>query len=78
MVTCLPSPVQMVLARLVIVLGYDVALALGLGVVLWAGGSAQVLALTLFWSMPLLLVAGLALVLSLRLHTDRGAGATAR
>ena len=70
--TCLPSPVQIVLARLVIVLGYDVVLALGLGVVLWAGGSAQVLALTLSWLMPLLLVAGLALVLSLRLPLQTG------
>ena len=72
MVTCLPSPVQIVLARLVIVLGYDVALALGLSLVLWAGGSAQVLALTLSWLMPLLLVAGLALVLSLRLPLQTG------
>ena len=69
---CLPSPVQIVLARLVIVLGYDVALALGLSLVLWAGGSAQVLTLTLSWLMPLLLVAGLALVLSLRLPLQTG------
>ena len=70
--TCIPSPVQIVLARLVIVLGYDVALALGLSLVLWAGGSAQVLSLTLSWLMPLLLVAGLALVLSLRLPLQTG------
>lgn len=70
--TCLPSPVEIVLARLVVVLGYDVALALGLGVLLWAGGSTQILELTLSWLMPLLLVAGLALVLSLRLPLRAG------
>jgi hypothetical protein len=64
---CLPSPVQLALARLVVVLGYDVALGLMLSLTLWAGGSTQVLALTFSWLMPLLLVAGLALLLSLRL-----------
>jgi hypothetical protein len=64
---CLPSPAQLALARLVIVLGYDICLGLALSLALWAGGSAQVLALTLSWLMPLLLVAGLALLLSLRL-----------
>ena len=64
---CLSSPLQLALARLVIVLGYDVGLGLALSLVFWAGGSGQVLALTLSWLMPLLLVAGLALLLSLRL-----------
>ena len=64
---CLPSPLQLALARLVIVLGYDVGLSLALSLLLWAGGSGQVLALTLSWFTPLLLVAGLALLLSLRL-----------
>lgn len=63
---CLPSPAQLALARLVLVIGYDVGLGLALSLVLWAGGTAQVLALTLSWLMPLLLVAGLALLLSLR------------
>lgn len=63
---CLPSPLQLAIARLVIVLGYDVGLSLVLSLVLWAGGSGQVLALTLAWFMPLLLVAGLALLLMLR------------
>jgi hypothetical protein len=70
---CLPSPLQLALARLVIVLGYDVALGLGLSLALWVGGSAQVLLLTLSWLMPLLLVAGLALVLSLRLSVQSAA-----
>ena len=64
---CLSSPLQLALARLVIVLGYDVGLSLALSLLLWAGNSGQVLALTLSWLMPLLLVAGLALTLSLRL-----------
>lgn len=62
---CLPSPLQLALARLVIVLGYDVGLGLVLSLALWAGGSGQVLTLTFSWLMPLLLVAGLALLLSL-------------
>ncbi|BCL78965.1 hypothetical protein ccbrp13_14300 [Ktedonobacteria bacterium brp13] len=70
---CLPSPLQLALARLVIVLGYDVGLGLALSLVLWAGGSGQVLALTLAWLMPLLLVAGLALLLSLRLPVQAAA-----
>ncbi len=63
---CPPSPMQLTIARLVIVLGYDVGLSLVLSLVLWTGGSGQVLALTLVWFMPLLLVAGLALLLMLR------------
>lgn len=63
---CLPTPLQLALIRLVIVLGYDVGLGLALSFALWAGGSGQVLTLTLAWLMPLLLVAGLALLLTLR------------
>jgi hypothetical protein len=64
---CLPSPLQLAIARLVIVLGYDVGLGLALSLLLWAGGTGDVLALALSWFMPLLLVAGLALLLTLRL-----------
>jgi hypothetical protein len=70
---CLPSPLQLALARLVIVLGYDVGLGLALSLALWAGGSGQVMALTLSWLMPLLLVAGLALLLSLRFPVQAAA-----
>jgi hypothetical protein len=70
---CLPSPLQLALARLVIVLGYDAGLSLALSLSLWAGGSGQVLALALSWLMPLLLVAGLALLLSLRLSVQAAA-----
>lgn len=71
--TCLPSPLLLALARLVIVLGYDVALGIALSLVLWARGSDQVLLLTLSWLMPLLLVAGLALLLSLRFSVEAAA-----
>ena len=64
---CPPSPIQLALARLVVVLGYDIGLGLALSLALWVGGTEQVAALMLSWFMPLLLVAGLALVLSLRL-----------
>jgi hypothetical protein len=70
---CLPSPLQLAMARLVIVLGYDVGLGLALSLALWVGGTGQVLALTLSWLMPLLLVAGLALLLSLRLSVQAAA-----
>jgi hypothetical protein len=73
---CLPSPLQLALARLVIVLVYDVGLGLALSLALWAGGSRDVLALTLSWLMPLLLVAGLALLLSLRLSVRVAASLT--
>lgn len=71
--TCLPSPLQLALARLVIVLGYDVGLGLVLSLLLWVGGAGHVLALTLSWLMPLLLVAGLALLLTLRLSAQAAA-----
>jgi hypothetical protein len=70
---CLPSPVQLAIARLVIVLGYDVGLGFALSLALWVGGAGQILALTLSWFMPLLLVAGLALLLSLRLSVQAAA-----
>ena len=70
---CLPSPLQLAVARLVIVLGYDLGLGLVLGLALWASGAGQVLALLLSWFMPLLLVAGLALLLSLRLSVQTAA-----
>ena len=62
---CPPSLLQLTIARLVIVLGYDAGLGLLLSLLLWVKGSTEVLTLTLSWLMPLLLVAGLALLLSL-------------
>lgn len=62
---CPPSLLQLTIARLVIVLSYDVGLGLVLSLFFWIGRSAGVLNLTLSWLMPLLLVAGLALLFSL-------------
>jgi hypothetical protein len=60
-------------ARLVIVLGYDVLLGLALSLAFWLGATGQVLELTLSWLMPLLLVVGLAFLLSLRLSASAAA-----
>jgi hypothetical protein len=70
---CLPSPLQLAVARLAIVLGYDVLLGMALSLVLWLGATGQVLELTLSWLMPLLLVVGLAFLLSLRLPASAAA-----
>lgn len=61
---CPPSAVQLIVARLVVVLGYDVGLGLLLSLVGWAHGNGSLLLVTLAWLVPLLLVAGLALILS--------------
>jgi len=71
---CPPSALQLLVARLVVVLGYDVGLGLCLSLALWLHGDASFLAVTLHWLMPLLLVAGLALALSLRLPSGMAAG----
>jgi hypothetical protein len=79
-IACPPSALQLTIARLVIVLGYDIGLGLCLGLAFWlrgtqaAAGEVSFLALTLHWLMPLLLVAGLALVLSLRLPVTLASG----
>lgn len=70
---CPPSPIQLALARLVIVLGYDVGLGLLVSLMLWAQDKTSFLTLTLHWLMPLLLVVGLALMLSLRLTVQTAA-----
>lgn len=70
---CLPTLAQLTIARLVIVLGYDLGLGLALSLALWAGGAGPALTLLLSWFMPLLLVAGLALMLSLRLSIQTAA-----
>jgi hypothetical protein len=77
---CLPTALQLAIARLVIVLGYDIVLGQCLGLALWlhgpraAQGGLSFLALTLHWLVPLLLVSGLALVLSLRLPAAVASG----
>lgn len=69
--SCPLSPARLILARLVIVLGYDLGLGLLMSVVLGAGaGQTPLPALVLHWLAPLLLVAGVALLLSSRLRSD--------
>lgn len=62
---CPPSVLQLIVARLVVVLGYDVGLGLILSLAGWMQGNGSFLVVTLYWLVPFLLVAGLALVLSL-------------
>lgn len=71
---CPPSPLQLIAARLLIVLGYDVGLGVILSVIGWAHGEGSFLVVTLHWLMPLLLITGLALALSLRLPAPTAAG----
>jgi len=69
---CPPSVRQLTLARLVIVLGYDISLGMLLSVTLSASSQGLVM-LTLHWLAPLLLVAGATLLLSLRMPLTRAA-----
>lgn len=71
---CPPSALQLIIVRLVIVLGYDIALGLILSLVGSTQGEGSFLVVTLHWLVPLLLIAGLALVLSLRLPVLFAAG----
>lgn len=63
---CPISPRQLTLARLVIILGYDLLLALACAVPFGLLGTSGLLELALRWLGPLLLGAGLTLALSLR------------
>ena len=72
---CPPSVFQLIIARLVIVLSYDIALGMLLSLVGWTQGEGSFLAVTLHWLVPLLLIAGLALVLLLRLPVPMAVGA---
>jgi hypothetical protein len=71
---CPPSALQLIIARLVIVLGYDIALGMLLSLVSWSQGQGSFLVVTLHWLVPLLLVSGLALALSLRLSVPVAIG----
>lgn len=64
---CPASPVQLTLARLLVVLGYDAGLTLLLGLWLGVGLGIPLVSLASAWFAPLLLVAGVALALTLRL-----------
>lgn len=72
------STVRLVLARLVVVLAYDVLLGLVLSLVLelrFPGGAGGLLAVSLHWLAPLLLVAGGGLLLSAWLPLKLAVGA---
>ena len=70
---CPPSPRQLMLARLVIVLGYDVGLGLLASTVFWTHGGPTFCDLALSWLTPLLLVFGLMLALSLYVTVQQAA-----
>lgn len=74
--SCFTSPVRLILARLTVVLAYDVVLGLLASFVLaYAGavGGDNLLLLTLHWLAPLLLVAGTASLLSTRMSVGAAA-----
>ncbi len=64
---CPPSPRQLTIARLIIVLGYNTVLGLIASLILSFHDNEGIMALTLHWTAPLLLVFGLTLLLSLRI-----------
>ncbi len=67
---CPPSPRQLLVARLVVVLAYTMVLGLCLTMAAgWAGAGE----LTLSWLAPLLVEVGLTLLLSLRISAERAA-----
>jgi len=73
---CPPSPRQLTLARLGLVLSYDLGLGLLLNLLLWPQSGSAFWLLTLHWLAPLLLAAGLTLLLSLRLPIGQAAALT--
>jgi hypothetical protein len=70
---CPPTPRQLTLARLTIILGYDITLGLLLSGVMGAFTGSSLSLLTLHWLAPLLLGTGLTLLLSLRMPANRAA-----
>lgn len=67
------SPRRLTLARLVVMLGYQVAVGVVLSVFLWLSEGGALVALTSTWLMPLLLASGLTLILSVRMPVYRAA-----
>jgi hypothetical protein len=70
---CPPSPRQLTLARLIIVLCYDIGLGLLLSLSFWSLGNLGFWLITLHWLAPLLLGVGLTLLLSLRIPLHQAA-----
>jgi hypothetical protein len=67
------SPRRLTLARLVVMLGYQVAVGVVLSMFLWLSEGGALLALTSTWLMPLLLASGLTLILSVKVPVYRAA-----
>ncbi|HLZ56382.1 MAG TPA: hypothetical protein VKR06_05490 [Ktedonosporobacter sp.] len=63
--SCPPTPQQLTLARLLVILCYNMALGLLLSLLLWTHVGGNILLLTSHWLMPMLLVTGMGLTLSL-------------
>ncbi len=70
---CPPSLQQLTLARLIVVLGYNIIVGLPLSVLLTGRFGDGFLPLTLHWLAPMLFVTGLALPLSLRMSFNLAA-----
>jgi hypothetical protein len=70
---CPTNPRQLTVARLVVMLGYQVLTGVLLSAPLWLSGSQAILSLTSTWLAPLLLASGLTLVVSLRVSMPRAA-----
>lgn len=70
---CPPSALELIVARLVIVLGYDIALGTCLSLLGGRFAGGEVWVVTAHWLAPLLLVAGLALALAPRWGFQRAA-----
>jgi hypothetical protein len=73
---CPPSARQLIVARLALVLSYDLVLGLLASLLLSTGDPEGLLSLTLHWVTPLLLIFGVTLLLSLRLPVHQAAGVT--
>jgi hypothetical protein len=73
---CPPSPRQLTLARLTIILSYDVALGILMTLLFWAWSGVGFAVLTMHWLAPLLLGVGVTLLLSLRLPVNHAAALT--
>lgn len=73
---CPPSPRQLTIARLVIILSYDIILGLTASLLLLSQAGDGLMMLSLHWLAPLLLVYGLTLLLSLRIPAHYAAALT--
>ena len=69
------GPRQLALARLVVMLGYQIAVGAGLTLALSLVDGGALLSLLATWLMPLFLASGLTLILSTRLPVHRAASA---